>query len=275
MAPNQTRYYFGRLNLITAGRRKHDVIRDALSSRAVVEIRSQRWGFYEFSEIDSYFTGFLVKYRPSAEEEVANPEQGTLEDVPIENRVTAKSRFFLHTESGLIAYHPIVYHIPRKTFATRFAEVFEHALQGFFVNAEIQSIEEQRKLIDELERFKSIRKVSIYLHPSNPSSRDIWRRQDDRLRQLNATSYRENYETKPEKGSLRVAQDEDLRQKIAMAEDGYGKVDVLGERDGKMQKVSTGDNPLSSLAPADDHDPPYILAAIRDTVAEFLSRFRL
>lgn len=275
MVGYSAQYYFGRLNLITAGHEKRQLTQEALSSRAVLEKRGQRWGFYEFSEIDSYFTGFLVKYRASAEEEVANPERGILEDIPIENRVTAKSRFFLHVESGLIAYHPILYQIPRRTFATRFAEVFEHALRGFFVNAEVQSIEQQRRLIDELARFKSIRKVSIYLHPSNPSSRDIWRRQDERLRDLNATSYRENYETRPEKGSLKVAEDEDLRQKIAMAEDGYGKVDVTGERDGKSQKISTGDNPLSAPAPADDQDPPSVLAALRETFTDFLSRFKL
>lgn len=275
MTPQLARYYFGRLNLIIAGRDKRRTIRDALSSHAVVGLRAQRWGFYEFAEIESYFTGFLVKYRPTAEEEVANPDRGVLEDLAIQNRVTAKSRFFLHVHSGLLAYHPVAYEIPRDTFANRFVEVFEHALQNFFVNAEIQSIEEERKLLDELNEFKSIRKVSIYLHPSNPSSRKVWRSTDERLRNLNATSYRENYETKPQKGSLKIANDRDLRKKIAMAEDGYGKVAVTGERKGKIETVSTSDNPLSILAPSNDEDPRIPFPVLRDAIDGFLARFKL
>lgn len=273
MPARMARYYFGRLNLITSGRDKRPIIRDALSSHAVVQIRSQRWGFYEFSEIDSYFTGFLVKYRPTVEEEVVNTERGVLEDVSIENRVTAKSRFFLHVHSGVIAYRPVVYEIPRVTFADRFVQVFENALDNFFVNAEIQSIEQERKLLEELSGFKAIHKVSIYLHPSNPNSRKIWRRIDKRMRDLNATSYRENYETKQEKGSLKIADDPDVRRKIAMAEDGYGSVVVTGERDGKMDTVSTNDNPFSILAPSNDEDPKFAFPALRQAISEFLSRF--
>ena len=148
-------------------------------------------------------TGFLVKYKPSAEEEIVVPVRHALEDKAIENRVTAKSRFFLHAESGLIAYHPAGSQIPRKLFTTRFVEVFELALQNFFVNAEIQSIEEQFKFMDELRAFAAVHQVSIYLHPSNPSSRDIWRDLDQRIRAINSSSYKEKYEIERRRGTLR------------------------------------------------------------------------
>jgi len=103
MAPKQVRYYFGRLNLIVAGREKIQVLKTALASNVALRVRGQSWGFYEFRELiertELFQTGFLVKYKPEAEEEIAVPERRALEDKSIENKVTAKSRFFLHANS--------------------------------------------------------------------------------------------------------------------------------------------------------------------------------
>lgn len=278
MASKLVRYYVGRLNLISASSAKLDLQRRALASSTVLEVRKQRWGFYEFKELgegpDIFFTGFLVKYKAAVDEEIVVPERHTLEDTSIENRVTAKSRFFLHGPSGLIAFHPVSNQISRQLFAGRFAEVFEHSMGNFFVNAEIQSIQEQVTLLDELRYFRTVNRVSISLHPSNPSNRDIWRRVDERLRGVNATSYRESYEADARKGGLRVTEDPDITQKIAMAQDGYGKVEVIGERDGKLVKFSTRDNPMSILAPSDVEGPNRIFPAIRESVSSFLDRFR-
>jgi len=278
MPQRQVRYYFGRLNLITPGRVKLEVLRNALASDAVLEVRGQSWGFYEFSELrssdPSLLTGFLVKYKPKAEEEIVVPERHALEEKAIENRVTAKSRFFLHANSGLIVYHPVGSQIPRQLFASRFVEVFQYALQDFFVSADIQSIEEQFKFIEELKSFTTVHQVSIYLHPSNPSSRDVWQNLDQRIKAINASSYKEKYESDKRRGTLRIIEDTEISQKIAMAEDGYGKVDVTGEKDGKIRRISTRDNPLSILAPPDDEKPEEVFPALRDTITSFLERFR-
>ena len=278
MAPKLVRYYFGRLNLIVAGREKVQVLRTALASNVALPVRGQRRGFYEFREVavseELFLTGFLVKYKPEAEEEIVVPERRVLEDRSIENRVTAKSRFLLHAASGVIAYHPVSSQIPRHLFAARFVEVLKFAHQNFFVDAEIQAIQEQYKILDELRSLSTISRVSIYLHPSNPSSRDIWRGVDQRIRNINASAYRERYDGDTTRGGLKIAEDEDVRQKIAMAEDGYGKVEVTGERDGEIYKVSTRDNPLSILAPSDDAPAERIFPALTETIVSFLERFR-
>ncbi len=278
MAPKLVKYYFGRLNLIVAGREKFQVLRTALASNVALPVRRQRWGFYEFNERrlgnEVFQTGFLVKYKPEAEEEVVVPERRALEDKSIENRVTAKSRFFLHPASGVIAYHPVSSQIPRHLFESRFVEVLKSALQNFFIDAEIQAIQEQFKILEELQSFTTISRVSIYLHPSNPSSRDIWRRVDQQLKDVNASGYWERFDGDRATGGLRIAADEDVRRKIAMAEDGYGKVDVIGERDGATRRVSTRDSPMSILAPSDDAPPERILPALTDTITSFLERFR-
>lgn len=278
MAPKQVRYYFGRLNVTAPGREKVEILKTALASNVALPFRGQRWGFYEFQEMrvrDELFqTGFLVKYKPEAEEEIAVPERRALEDRSIENRVTAKSRFFLHVASGVIAYHPVSSQIPRHLFPTRFVEVLKHSLENFFVDAEIQAIEEQYKILDELAEFNTVSRLSIYLHPSNPSTRHTWQRIDQRMRNINASAYREKFEGDATKGGLKIIDDQDVRQKIAMAEDGYGKVEVTGMRDGRVRKVTTRDNPMSILAPADDAPPERIFPALSETITSFLERFR-
>jgi hypothetical protein len=276
MAHGRTRYYFGRLNLITGDNDKVGLLRKALASDAVLAVRGQRWGFYEFRELEDpsglFMSGYLVKYNPEAEEEIVIPERHALEDKAVENKVMAKSRFFLHASSGLIVYHPVGGQISRKLFPRRFVQVFEDALANFFVNADIQSIEEEYSFEEMLKSFTFIREVSIHLHPSNPSSRDIWQNVDRRMKELNASDYREKYESDERKGGLKVVEDQNIRQKIAMAVDGYGNVEVTGDRDGKMLKVSTLDNPMSILAPSGEN-PEEVFPALRETIASFLGRF--
>lgn len=279
MPPKQVRYFLARLNVIFADSDKLSLLQNALSSAAVLEVRGQRWGFYEFGRLDEsggpFFTGYLVKYKPEVEEEIVVPERHTIEDRAIENRVLAKSRFFLHAESGLMFYQPVASQISRKLFALRFAEVFEHAMANFFVDAEVQAIEEQLRFLDELKSLDNVRRVSISLHPSNPSNREVWRSLDEKLRNFNASSYREYYESDPRRGaSLNVVGSEDVSQKITMAEDGYGRVEAEGQRGGKMVKISTGDNPMSILAPSDTEYAGALFPAIRDALASFWERFR-
>lgn len=251
MRPRTAKYYFGRLNVVSGGSDKLELLRKALSSKAVLEVRGQRWGFYEFKSLEdltgSFLTGYLVKYRPEDEDEVVVPENHTLVESAVRNRVTAKCRFFLHARTGLLAYHPIAGQIPKDTFTTRFVQVFKHAMEDFFVDAEIRPVVRDYELLDQLARFSAVHQVAIALRPSNPSSRDIWKRQDERIRELNATSYHEKLEIDPRKGSLNVAGDDDIRAKISMAQDGYGQVDVTGQIDGREQTISTKDNPVTLI----------------------------
>lgn len=271
------KYYFGRLNLIAVFDDKREFLFKALKTNRVQQYRGYNWGFFDIVELESelgnFFHGYLVKYKPEFSEEVANPDTHSLEDQEIDNFVMAKSRFFLHIKSGIITYHPVGNIISRQTFVERFCKLFEYSLDNMFVNAEIQSIEEDYTIFEVIRSFKKIKRVHIYLHPSNPSNRDRWKRTDERLKNLGASSYYERYEVDEEIGSLNVIEDEEINSKIAMADDGYGKVDITGEIDGELQTVSTSDNPIATQAPNDEVEARNVLERLFIKLKDIFDRF--
>jgi hypothetical protein len=109
MPKRNARFYFGRLNVISARNEKTKLINEGLTANSVLEKRGQRWGFFKVREVETddttFIHGYLIKYRPRTEE-VAVPETRELNGEMIENLVVAKSRFFLHPRSLVIAYHP-------------------------------------------------------------------------------------------------------------------------------------------------------------------------
>ncbi len=278
MKRRQIQYFFGRLNVIAPGRDKRKVLTDGLRQDTFKIKRKHQWGFFEVGisdegELGQFVHGFLVKFRPQTEEEVVIPETHRLDDATVANRVIAKSRFFLHLASSVIAFHPVGNLISREVFQHRFVELFQEALGQFFVSAEILSIDDPEQLLSSMRRFTHVQELSIYLHPSNPTNRDVWRRTDERLRRLKAGSYEETFEAAFQTGGLEITNDEEVIAKITMAEDGYGKATVTGELDGEQRTVSTHDNPITALAPADEEAPEVALARIATVVRRILERF--
>jgi hypothetical protein len=276
--PEQVNYYFGRLNLIASYEDKSQFLLRGLQSARWVEHRNMIWDFLEIGKIQTenglFLHGYLVKYRPSTEAEIAQPITGKIGSTDINDLIVAKSRFFLHTQSGLIAFHPIRGRIEIHQFCKLFCELFEVAFDNFFVDAEIQIIQEQYKIFEVLEQFGSIDRAEIYLHPANPNLNPVWQGVQARLETLGASKYGETYEAGGKSTTLRIVDDEEVRSKIAMAEDGYGEASVTGKLNGEVKKVSTKDNPVSALAPADDTTPEAILDALLVTFKKILGRFR-
>ena len=263
--PRHTRYYFGRLNIIPvqAEAEKHKLLIDGLTHRTFLGKRGVMWGFYKVAELGSnqgtFLQGYLVKYRPETQEEVAVPETRQLDEQTIENLVSAKAHFFLHIASGLIAYHPGG-EIPRRLFTTRFVELLEQALGNFFVDAEIQTIDEPYRILEAIKQFSRISCVSIYLHPSNPALRDIWKDTDERLKRLGTASYRERY-IASKQGTLHLQDDPQIHRGFAMAEDGYGRAEVVGVLDERPITVSTADSPMAAVVEGGVTCPPFLVHA--------------
>ena len=278
MPRRELRYFFGRLNLIANYTDKREFLLRALQTSKIIFHRGNNWGFFEAKETETEFglfiSGFLVKYKGEIDEEVAVPETHSLTDIAAANRVVAKSRFFLHIESGLIAYHPVANKIGNETFCERFVQLFEEALDKFFVSADIQAIEERYKIFEAIRRFKTISKVFVYLHPSNPRSTKRWKRIDDRLKRLGASKYQEQYESKPNGDGLDIIRDPELKSKITMADDGYGKAEVTGQIEGETRTISTRDNPITALAANDDQPPESVISKLGSALKKIFSRFR-
>ncbi len=239
--PRTVTYLFGRLNVISLEGDKRSIYSKAFSPSApLVRRQTHTWGFSDVEMVHDevlgdMYEGFLVKYKDQESVEVVNTEARVIEDEDIQNLIAAHSRFFLHVQSGIIAYHPSGTVISGSAFVARFAEIVENAYERFFISAEILPVNEQEAFKEALRRFSRIDRLSIYLHPSNPSSRDIWEPVDEKLRAMNAQDYREEYNGHQSNRGLKPDADEMIERKIAMAEDGYGHVEATGIREGKKR----------------------------------------
>lgn len=271
------RYLFGRLNLLLGNASKKQLLWDAVSSSTFLERRGNRWGIFDAQELShegyEFLSARLVKFRPLSTDEVVDAEHHRLTTENIEDRVEAKSRFFVHLASGLLAFEDASPAVAPAAFRLRTAELINEALGGFFANAEIQVVDEQLSFLSVVERFERLTKFVVVLHPSNPSNRDVWSRVDQRLRTLEVSRYREEFVTSRDCGGRALLSDEELRAKTFMAEDGYGEAKVTGFAEGRLRTVSTRDNPVSDVVDASLDQPGALLTALWERFRLILARF--
>jgi len=278
MADKPVLYVYGRLHINASYDDKRAYILQGLGTDAILRARGHVWQFIEIEELESdseaFIHGYLVKYKPEFEQEVVVRETGKLSDTEIKNFVVAKSRFFLHIETGLIAYHREGNLITAEQFRHHFAELFMENHQRFFMHVEIETVDEQYHIRDELRRMTAVSRVKIALHPSNPHSTDAFKRIDDRLKRLGVDKYNETYDTKPEQvDGVDIISDEELLAKLLMAEDGLGTVRVSGRIDGKTKTISTRDRPVTQIAPGEDAPAKSVLENLMTTTRVLFKRF--
>lgn len=249
-----TQYYFGRVNVIAAyNTPKHEFLLSGIDTSEIVTKRNLNWGFFDVKSVEyleeTFITGYLVKYDPAGEEEeVVNPNTQQIEETKLLNAVSAKSRFFLHVTSGLIAYY-LRSGISQNQFKERFKNLFEKAYDELFVDIAVQDIEDQYDFFERIKRLQTILKVEISLHPSNPSNHDRWKSIDERIQDIGADRYKESYEAKKNSRGLKIKSDNDFNSKAYMAQDGYGKTKVVGLVNEEKVTISTGEKPLKAKAP--------------------------
>lgn len=268
-------YLFGRLNLIANYTDKQQYLLEGLATKQPLASHGFEWGFFEVQELESalgpVIYGYLVKYRLQSEEEVALPAEQRLTDEEALNRVRAKAPFFLHSKSGVIAYRPVGAQIHAETFRSRFCRLFEKGHEDLLVSAEIQSIQERLRLLQALRSFSSISRISISLHPSNPSNSRRWKRIDERIKDMNAASYREQFDAKPGGPGLKVDETSETVDKIVMADDGYGKASATGVIGSKVRTISTAASPLVARVLIEE-DPSRVFDLLQPTLQEILQR---
>jgi len=227
----------------------------------------------EDPSLGSFFEGFLTKYKERDAVEVVDTKARAIADENVENLVVAHARFFIHVASGLVAYHPVGTRISASAFQTRFCRLIEGAMNEVFFSAELLPINQLEMFEEALRKFTRIDRLSIYLHPSNPSNRQPWRRVDERLQAMNASQYQEVYRGNPAKGGLKPEADKSIRRKIVMTEDGYGRTEAIGIMDGKPHKATTQSEPLSSRASNDSASAAIVLRTLANSFTSILQRF--
>lgn len=276
----EIRYYFGRLNIIASYDSKREFLMKGFKAGIELEIRSFQWGYYNISEMNvrngTIITGYFVKYAPKKREQVAEKTSHRLKVEDARNRVIAKSRFFLHVDSGIIAYHPISGRIGENQFRENFCKLFEKSHRNFFVDVKIQTIDEEKELLKCIGKFDIIHSITITLHPSNPSNRKEWKDIDNRLKKLEAESYKEEIKASvnSDRGLHEIDKDDDIMGKIQMTEDGYGESRIKGRMNGEEKTVSTKGCSKTTMAPNDDFSTEEVWQTLKQAFNRILSRFK-
>ncbi|HYG98346.1 MAG TPA: hypothetical protein VD837_04390 [Terriglobales bacterium] len=277
--PRRVRYYFGRLNIIPVREypEKRVLLTEGLRPGVFIQRYGVVWEFFEVNELmvgsDVYMHGYLVKFKPQSEEEIANRATHTLDKQTIRDLVSAKARFFLNVKSGLLAYHPVAGEIDREVFTATFVQLFQRAHGNFFIDAEIESINSRYRILDEIKKLGRITRVSVYLHPSNPNLNPVWQPIDEYMKETNSATYQEHHFAKAERGGLNVTEKSPIASRITMAEDGYGKADVTAEKDGDTVTISTKDRPETAFGLDDDTPPEQVLEQLAAAIRRITSRF--
>ncbi len=233
-------YYFGRLNLITyvPKEKKGEYIFQSLISGVKIQRGKSLWGFFDIEKInfegDDYVFGKLVRYNPEAQTKIIDEEKQIIK--------------IIHLKTGIIAYHTGKKASSRIRFTKNFCKLIEEANSNLFIDAQIQTIHDEVKILEFIKRFDNINRIEITLHPSNPSNRERWKRTDEKLRKMKVESYKEIYSGK----EIEIEEEDEAYGNILMAGDGYGKAVIEGEIDGKPFTVSTEKLPVRAFAPKED-----------------------
>ena len=278
----QHSYLFGRLNLIGVTGDKKDFIVGGVSSTVVIEAPPYNWSFYDVEEFTSpiedlpgtFVVGNLVKYRPDSKGEAADTETHKTKSVLIPNEVAGKAPFYLHIETGMIAYRPIAGPIYANTFRNKFALLFEAAYDSLLLDAEIQSIDQEASFVVALGRLTEVKRFTSSLHPSNPRNRDRWERVDQRLQRLQAVRVEEDYKLKPGAPASNLVHDPDIEAKVSMAEDGYGEASASGKEGSKEVYISTSKHPVTAKVASNLDSKPAILRILGDGFSRISERFK-
>lgn len=271
MPRKRVKFVFARLVIYHSGDTgKVDLIRSSLSWLGTYHKGGFEWGVFDVDEVThegkTFLAGYLVKLRPTEEDEVVNRATHRITSAEVHDRVEAKSEFVLEADSGVMAFRPISNKIQQSQFLSRFAEVIEEANNQLFINVDLNTIQDDVDFLRSFRNFERISKLTFYLHPSNPSSRDLWKNVDDRLQELRAEKYSEKLESENEQG-LHVADDDVTLGKIHMALDGYGEARVEGQMNRENKRISTKKLPVSVELRED-------IIAPGDAIPELFDHFR-
>jgi len=277
--PKFRKYYFGRLNIIAEYgdyEEKKNLLYDIVESGGMYRYGDFRYTFAETDIVEDesgrdYLTAFFVKFSEVGEDETVDPEEQSLGKETVENKTRAKVRFFLNSETGLVVHNASGSDLPASQFRNRFPKLIMHSREEGFIRASMQVITDEYSIFEEIEKFKSINRLEVSLHPSNPNMNPEWEKIDESLKRREADEYYERFKSD---GGLNVEDEEEIRSKLSMAKDGYGRGEFEGiDEDGEEKVVATDDTPATSEVPLSLKDPLEIIDYLYGSIRSVMSRF--
>jgi hypothetical protein len=241
-------YYFARLNLLSFQEEKQKFIFDTLGTNVIEELGKFKYGFFEPNDIEFDGEAFvnckLVKYKPILEGEAVDESLHKVVEDGLQHGVVAKSDFFLHYNSGVVAFHPIVNKLSISQFRTMFGRIIEATHHQFFVQAQLSLIEELYKIQSDIKKFQTIKKITFDIHPTNPSASPIYKSIDDRLKKLEAENYRASLIGKEGGLNQDALLQDDAYKSLLMAADGFGRGTLEGKIDNRNVTITTDESPI-------------------------------
>lgn len=244
----QHTYLFGRLNLLGREGSFRQLLHNSLSHRATQTAGKFKYGFFDSYDIspqnEIFAFGRLVKYKSVLEGELVDEESHEVIEGGLPQGVVAKSEFFLHYNSKVVAYHPVVNRLSANQFRTMFAQLIEAANENFFIQVQVQTIDEEYKIQEDIKRFEIINRVSFDIHPTNPSANPFYKEVDERLKRLKAESFQGTLKSKEGGLNEEALLEDDIYRSIVMAVDGYGRGAVEGIMEGRKVTITTEDSPI-------------------------------
>lgn len=257
--PRFRHYYFARLNILGVDfgtyEEKSGFLIKLLKNDHFTSQRSYNYMVADVEtlsveEFQILISANLIKYHPKANIERAEPTLSSTTSQTFENQIAAKVRFFLEPRTGILIYHS-TNGLDRDAFRKRFEDIVEEYREGFFLDANVVPITERYEIFDAIKNFESINNFKVTLYPSNPNTDPIWDEIEAEIKRRNAKEYKEEYDAGND--SLDIRDDDDVKKKLTMAEDGYGFGEIKGiDENGLRKKVSTSDQPKKSKVPIDD-----------------------
>ncbi len=268
MTNREYKYLFGRIHLLSLSIDKKEIFKKSLKYTSSILIRDFLYGFFNYRDMDDYSPDFvycqLVKYKQKLEGETVDEKRRELLEGGLDRGVVAKSEFFIHIPSMVIAFREIPNKISRKQFISIFPQLFEQANGNIFIDVKLNLIEEEYTILDAIKKFERITRITTELYPTNPNNRDVYKSIDERLKRLGASKVKQTIES--EAGFKKDALlDDDSYYGVIMAVDGYGSGSVEGVKDNRRIIVTTGQSPLQKRIIANEKEV--------DRLKELLSQF--
>ena len=263
------KYYFARISILDAiNDDKSTFFMNAFSAPVHVESRKFRYMITSEDRIDydghQFIHGELVKYKRVLETDVLNEDEKKVVDGKLPFGVVAQSKFFIHLNSQVVAYHPIINRISNNQFLTHLTELIEVGYDKFFVQADISPIDEEVKISEAIKILETVTEVSFDVHPTNPSNRPVYQTLDERLKRLKATREKRTIYAEAEGFNREELLKDGAYKGIMLAVDGYGNASLSGEKDdGSYTTISTGESPVLKEV-SDSDDPKAILVQLLD-----------
>lgn len=277
MRPTVHRYHFGRLYLRGSWADLREYILRSLRADVYEPDRQYKYGIFDVRELThqehSFVFGRLVKYKHLLEGELVDEGAKRLMEGWLPEGVVGKASFFLHCGSWVIAYRPIANRISDHQFRVILPRLIKAANARFFVDANIESIEEELSLMRAVMALDTVERITVDIHRPNPSLRDVWRPLHERMQAIGAQRLRESVEARGPGLNKQAMEQDEVYRGLAMATDGYGSAAVQGIIDGRKVVVKTGDSPVIKEV-MDSEDPEVILGQLYPAFQQIWERMR-